>query len=110
MNDMLRLQEYVKDDFDYSMGSFYFRCDLFSEASLKMASDMGYKVRFYSIDYNDVSPTQAIDANEMLEYYKSRLHDGASLILHNANAATLIMLPNLINYLENAQYSIVPLH
>ncbi len=110
MNDMTALQEYVEEDFDYSMEAFYFRCDLFSEASLKMASDMGYKVRFYSIDYDDVSHTQAIDANEMLDHIKNRLHDGASIILHNANSATLIMLPNLINYLEDTHYSIVPLH
>lgn len=110
MTDMLDLQRYIEDNFDYSMTSFYFRCDAYSEASLKMAAEMGYNVRYYTIEYDDGSHTKAIDANQMYGVMTAQLHDSASLLLHNANAATLIMLPNLLNYAEEQGYKITLLH
>ncbi|MBR0086125.1 MAG: polysaccharide deacetylase family protein [Lachnospiraceae bacterium] len=110
MADMLYLQRYMEENFDYSMTSFYFRGDVYSEASLKMASDMGYHVRYYTMEYDDVSSSKAIDSEAMLNEIIANLHPSASLLLHNANPATLIMLPNLANYLKDEGWTITKLH
>ena len=108
--NLLDFQRYIEDTFEYSPNAFYYCCDRFSEASLKLISEMGYRVCYYSIDFDDTNAAAAIDSSLMLETIKQNLHPSASIVLHNVNTATLIVLPNLISYLEETGYEIVLQH
>lgn len=75
----------------------------YSERSLKLTHEMGYRNVFWSVAMVDWRPdagTPEQNKNTVME----RVHDGAVVLLHAVNKANAEMLPNLINECREKGY------
>ncbi len=107
MDDALRMQSYMEETFGFTMRKYNYNSGLFSLASAKMMSDMGYEVCFCSVNYEDYSETAEFDANTILNSLLSCAHNGVVYCFHVNNKVTTEILPGLIHYLRSEGYEIV---
>ncbi len=109
MEDAIRMQTYMRETFGYEMHKYNYNSGVFSNASARMMSDMGYEVAFCSVNYDDFNPDAEFDANEILSSLLSCESNGCVYCFHMTNKVTVEILPGLINYLKTAGYEIVPM-
>ena len=104
--DVIRLQQSVTELTGERMTKFYFSFNSYSDASIAMLTEMGYTVCFYSANYSDLDETAVINSDEFLAAMKECLHQGIVYSLHTTNTATLVMLPQLIDYLKENSFTL----
>ncbi len=110
MTDIVNFHQYMMDAFDYSMDKFLFGYDVYSDQSLALLKQLGYRAVFYSINYADYDSNMQINPDAFVLDMETRLHYGALYSLHTCNNAILTVLPNLINYIYNHGYLIEPVY
>ena len=104
--DVILLQQAVTDLTGERMTKFYFSYNSYSDASIAMLTEMGYTVCFYSANYADIDSNAMINSDEFLAAMKECLHQGIVYSLHTTNTATLVMLPQLIDYLKENSFTL----
>ena len=107
MDDALRMQSYMEENYGYTMRKYNYNSGVFTLASAKMMSEMGYEVCFCSVNYDDFSETTEFDANSILNSLLSCAHNGVVYCFHINNKVTAEILPGLIYYLRSEGYEIV---
>ena len=89
----------------------YFRPPMgkFSEFSLKLTNDLGYKSIFWSLAYKDFDvknqPLKEKAENTIL----SRIHNGAIILLHAVSKTNAEILDNILSTLKSQGYEFRPL-
>lgn len=79
-------------------------CGAFSEQNLSWAQELGYKTVFWSLAYADWDENAQPSAEAALNKLKSRMHNGAVILLHPTSATNAKILPDLIKWLKSEGY------
>lgn len=96
--------DYVKEKFNIDMNLFRFPMGEFSEKTLKMAQDMGYKSMFWSFAYKDWDESHQSSNQKSLDALKKGLHNGAIYLLHSVSKVNSEILGDFIDYTINEGY------
>jgi len=97
--------EYVKEKFNIDMNLFRFPMGEFSNKTLKMVEDMGYKSMFWSFAYKDWEIKQQTSNAASLEALKNGLHQGAIYLLHSVSKVNSEILGDFIDYVISQGYT-----
>ncbi|MCR5272384.1 MAG: N-acetylmuramoyl-L-alanine amidase [Lachnospiraceae bacterium] len=104
-NEIIENHEYIKENFGYNMYLFRFPEGKFSEQSLALANNCGYRSVFWSFSYLDYNVNSQPDENESLEKLVSKLHPGAIYLLHGQSRTNADILGDFISQAKAAGYS-----
>lgn len=96
-NEMQELHKYIKDNFNYDMYLFRYPCGIFSEQSLALMQNLGYRSVFWSFAYADWDPNNQPNETEALNKITSRLHNGAIYLLHAVSKTNTNILGQFID-------------
>ena len=95
--EVMGLHEYVKENFDYDMFLFRYPSGEFSEQSLAVINNCGYKSVFWSFAYVDWLTDEQPDESESLTKLTDSLHPGAIYLLHAVSSTNAHILGQFID-------------
>ena len=86
----------------------YYRPDSgrFSELSLALLYEMGFRNIFYSYAYPDWDVSNQPDEDETLEKWMNGLHNGEVMYLHAVSMTSINVLPRFIEKIEDRGFTI----
>jgi len=105
-DEIQKLHDYVKHNFDYDMTLFRFPRGEFSERTLAIAKELGYKSVFWSFAYKDWIVDEQPEVAESLEKIKESLHPGEIVLLHAVSETNTALLGDLIDYWHGQGYKL----
>lgn len=103
-NDIMTLHNYVKDNFGYEMNLFRNPAGIFSEQSLAVTNNCGYKSVFWSFAYLDYDTANQPEPTAALKKLMSKLHPGAIYLLHAVSATNTEILGDFIDQVRAQGY------
>ena len=89
--------DYIRENFGYSSLFFRFPEGKYSEKTLSVINDIGYKCVFWSLAYADWDTTSQKGAMHAYETVLSRLHPGAVILLHSVSSDNAEALADIID-------------
>lgn len=95
---------YIKEEFGYDMFLFRFPAGKFSEQSLAILNNCGYRSVFWSFAYLDYDVNNQPDESESLAKLVSKLHPGAIYLLHAESWTNTNILGDFIDQARAAGY------
>ncbi len=98
------LHQYVLDNFNYKMWLFRPPAGKFSEQSLAVANNFGYRSVFWSFAYLDYDTENQPDETEALQKCLDSLHPGAIYLLHAVSQTNTNILKDFINGAKEQGY------
>lgn len=104
-NEIKELHQYVKDNFGYDMYLFRFPAGIYSEQSLALVQQMGYRSVFWSYAYRDWETDNQPDPTESLTKLNSKMHEGAIYLLHAVSATNTKIMGQFIDDTRAAGYT-----
>lgn len=104
-NEIWRVEDYLKTNFNYSSKYFRFPAGEHSENSLELVSSMGYKSIFWSLAHADWDTSKQPTKEKAIEIVTSRYHNGAVILLHAVSQANTDGLAEMIDIAINQGYS-----
>ena len=96
--EIMKLHDYVKENFDYEMRLIRFPRGEFSEHVLGITHELGYKSIFWSFAYVDWDVNNQPAADDALQKIKASTHPGAVILLHAVSSANAEILPAVLDY------------
>jgi len=106
--DALWMQQHLRDNYDYEMRLFRFPEGEFSEQSLSLMQQLGYKSIFWSFAYNDWNVNAQPDPQEAIDKITSFLHPGEIMLLHSVSSTNAEILPEVIDSIIDKGYDLTP--
>lgn len=97
LEELTRVHEYVRDNYNYEMYLFRFPTGAFSEQSLAIVQSLGYRSVFWSFAHRDWYTDDQPDVAESLKYAVDRAHGGAIYLLHAVSSTNTAMLGDFID-------------
>lgn len=98
------MHDYVEENYNYSMGYFRFPEGVFSEQTLALTAELGYRSVFWSFAYEDWDTENPPDENEAFEKITSSTHDGEIMLLHAVCATNANILGGVIDNIREQGY------
>lgn len=97
--------DYMKEATGYDM-DMYFRppSGVYSERTLQLAKDMGYKTIFWSMAYLDYDVNKQPGVDYVTEHFEKYYHNGAIPLLHNVSESNANSLDSVLSYLADEGY------
>lgn len=95
--EIMKLHNYVKENFDYEMTLFRFPMGEFSEQTLAIVKDCGYKSIFWSFAYADWDPDKQMDPEAAFKKISGKAHGGAIYLLHAVSKTNTEILGRVID-------------
>lgn len=105
--EVVCLHNYILENFQYEMEYFRFPKGEFSEASLALVQDLGYKSIFWSFAYADWDANNPADPAASLDKITSSTHNGAIYLLHAVSATNADILGDAIDNIHEQGYTFV---
>ncbi len=102
--EVMGMHDYIKQNFDYDMFLFRFPAGKFSEQSLAVLNNCGYRGVFWSFAYLDYDVENQPDEAESLQKMIDRLHPGAIYLLHAESWTNTNVLGAFIDRAREAGY------
>lgn len=99
------LHKYIKDKFNYTMSYFRFPKGEFSERSLQIVKDLGYKSVFWSFAYADWDPDNQTEENQAFTHICESTHPGAIMLLHAVSKTNADILGKVIDDITKQGYT-----
>ena len=99
------LHDKVKTEFGYEMSLFRYPMGEFSEASLAVLRNCGYKAVFWSFAYRDWVTDDQPDKEASLQLLCDQLHSGAIYLLHAVSRTNSDILGDFIDRARNEGYT-----
>lgn len=99
------LHNYVKKNFNYEMKLFRFPKGEFSQNTLKIAQDLGYKSIFWSFAYADWDTQNQADAQAALKEITTYVHPGEIMLLHAVSETNAEILGSVIDSVREQGYT-----
>jgi len=96
---------YIKDNFGYDMYLFRFPAGKFSEQSLAIVNNCGYRSVFWSFAYLDYDVNNQPNEADSLAKMVSKLHPGAIYLLHAESWTNTHVLGDFIDQARAAGYT-----
>ncbi len=103
-NEIVELHNYIKEEFDYDMNLFRYPTGAFSEQSLAIVSEIGYRSVFWSFAYKDWLVDEQPDNDEALRNLKEKAHPGAIYLLHAVSSTNTEILGDFIDWCRDEGY------
>lgn len=103
--EIMSIHEYVKENFDYDMFLFRYPSGDFSEQSLAVVNNCGYKSVFWSFAYVDWLTDDQPDESESLAKLTDSLHPGAIYLLHAVSSTNAHILGQFIDAAKSQGYT-----
>ena len=98
------LDKYMKENFKYRMTLFRFPKGEFSENTLALADELGYKSVFWSFAYADWDQNNPADPKEALDTITTYTHNGEIMLLHAVSQTNADILGDVIDEVRNQGY------
>ncbi len=108
LEDAVWMQQHLRDNFGYEMRLFRFPEGEFSEQSLSLIQQLGYKSVFWSFAYNDWNVNAQPDPQQAIEKITSFLHPGEIMLLHSVSSTNAEILPEVIDIIIDKGYDLTP--
>lgn len=104
--DIMKLHDYIKTNFDnYEMTLFRFPAGKFSERSLAILKDLGYRSVFWSFAHADWDPDNQPEETASLQKLIDRLHPEAIYLLHAVSKTDTNILGDFIEQAKAIGYN-----
>lgn len=104
-NEIWKLEDYLKTNFNYSSKYFRFPSGEHSESALELVSSMGYRSIFWSLAHADWDTSKQPSSDNAVNTVTSRFHDGAVILLHTVSQANADGLAEMIDIAINQGYT-----
>lgn len=104
-NEVIELHKYVKDNFGYDMYLFRFPAGIYSEQSLALMQELGYRSVFWSFAYRDWETDKQPDPKTSLAKLNSKMHEGAIYLLHAVSSTNTEIMGQFIDDTRAAGYT-----
>ena len=104
--ELTKLHDYVKENFNYEMSLFRFPAGEFSEQTLALVQDMGYQSVFWSFAYRDWETNNQMSREDAMKEIQGRAHPGAIYLLHAVSSTNAEILGDVIDWLREQGYTI----
>ncbi len=104
-NELIELHKYVKDNFGYDMYLFRFPAGIYSEQSLALVQELGYRSVFWSFAYRDWETDKQPDPKASLAKLNSKMHEGAIYLLHAVSSTNTEIMGQFIDDTRAAGYT-----
>lgn len=103
--------EYMEEVTGFSMDP-YLRPPMgeYSERTLAMTKDLGYKTIFWSMAYLDYDVNKQPGANYVIEHFNKYHHDGAIILMHNVSSSNAAALESVIINMKEQGYRFASLN
>ena len=103
--------EYMKEITGYDMDP-YLRPPMgeYSQRTLKITQDLGYKTIFWSMAYVDFYVNDQPGADYVINHFKKYHHNGAIILMHNVSSSNAEALETVINNLKAEGYRFASLN
>ena len=98
------LHNYIRENHNYTMSYFRFPKGEFSEQSLKIANDLGYKCVFWSYAYEDWNTEKQPEENKAFTDICEATHPGEILLLHAVSKTNSDILGKVIDDIRQQGY------
>lgn len=99
------LHNYIKEKFNYTMSYFRFPKGEFSERSLQIVKNLGYKSVFWSFAYADWDPDNQTEETQAFTHICESTHPGAILLLHAVSKTNANILGKVIDDIQKQGYT-----
>lgn len=103
--EIMYLDAFMRDKFNYKMTLFRFPKGEFSEDALALAKELGYKSVFWSFAYADWDTQNPPDKTQALEEITKYTHPGEIMLLHAVSSTNAEILSDIIDNARNQGYS-----
>ena len=104
-NEISELHQYVKEHFNYDMYLFRYPAGIFSEQSLALVQQLGYRSVFWSFAYRDWVTDDQPDPDQALATLAKRSHPGAIYLLHAVSKTNTQIMGQFIDDTRAAGYT-----
>lgn len=105
-SELTGVHDYMLENYNYTMDLFRYPTGAFSEQSLAIVHNLGYKSIFWSFAYKDWLTDAQPDKTEALNTMKEKLHPGAIYLLHAVSATNTEVLGDFIDAARAEGYEI----
>ncbi len=99
-DDVMNLHDMVLEQFNYEMTLFRFPKGEFSEQTLSLVQNLGYKSIFWSFAYLDWETDNQPDPQESLQKLVSSAHGGGIYLLHTVSSTNAEILDEFIKQVK----------
>lgn len=106
-SEIKELHDYVQQNYNYEMKVFRPPMGEFSEQTLALTQEMGYKTMFWSFAYKDWDANKQGDKTASLNKLNERLHCGAIYLLHAVSSTNADILGDFIDHAQSEGYSFI---
>ena len=103
--EIFDVAEYFYEKTGYTLDP-YFRTPkgTYTKKLMTIISDAGYKTVFWSIAYNDYTPSAQPEPGYVLDHFRTYHHNGAIALMHNDSQSNVNELDAVLTYLEKEGY------
>ncbi|MDR2558094.1 MAG: polysaccharide deacetylase family protein [Oscillospiraceae bacterium] len=98
--EIMKLHDYIKENFNYEMRLIRFPMGEFSERVLTVTRSLGYQSVFWSFAYVDWNVSSQPNPVEALEKITKAAHPGAVILLHAVSSTNAEILGDVIDCLR----------
>ncbi len=102
--DIMELHNMVQQGFGYTMSLFRYPSGIFSEQSLALVHNLGYRSVFWSFAHRDWITTEQPDPGASLQMMLDQLHPGAIYLLHAVSSTNTQVLGQFIDEVRARGY------
>jgi peptidoglycan-N-acetylmuramic acid deacetylase len=96
--EIMKLHDYMKENFDYKMRLIRFPMGEFSERVLSVTNGLGYKSVFWSFAYVDWDVNSQPNPKEAFNRIAAASHPGAVILLHAVSSTNAEILGDLVEH------------
>ncbi len=104
-SEIVGLHQQVKADFNYTMTLFRPPMGEWSDRTLNLTKQLGYKTVFWSFAYEDWKTDSQPDPSAALEKLKNSAHNGAIYLLHAVSSTNTAILGDFIDSMRADGYT-----
>lgn len=104
INDIVNLHNYMIDEYGYEMTLFRPPAGEFSEKSLAITKELGYKTYLWSFAYKDYDVNAQMGVDKAFPRVVDAAHSGAIYLLHSVSKDNAQMLGDVIDNLSSEGY------
>ena len=102
--EIMFLHKYIKKNFNYDMTLFRFPKGEFSQSTLALAKNLGYKSVFWSFAYADWDTQNQTDESTAYNEVTKYLHPGEIMLLHAVSSTNAAILGKVIDEAQKEGY------
>ena len=104
--EIMSLHDFVAEKYGYEMQYLRPPCGEFSEQSLALTSELGYKTLMWSFAYVDWKTDDQPDPSQALERIVSSAHGGGIYLLHSVSSTNAAVLGDAIDGLRAKGFTV----